>query len=61
MTVASRSAFERISCAFWPPWARNSAASRCTLGLHALIDRLAVLLRQVGAADTHVDHLDAVA
>ena len=31
-----------------------------TLGLHALIDRLAVLLRQVGAADAHVDHLDAV-
>ena len=30
------------------------------LGLHALIDRLAVLLRQIGAADTHVDHLDAV-
>src|SRR5580693_8627938 len=31
-----------------------------TLGLHALVDRLAVLLRQVGAADPHVDHLDAV-
>ncbi len=30
------------------------------LGLHALIDRLAVLLRQVGAPDAHVDHLDAV-
>ena len=30
------------------------------LGLHALIDRLAVLLRQIGAANTHVDHLDAV-
>ena len=29
------------------------------LGLHALIDRLAVLSRQVGAADAHVDHLDA--
>ncbi len=27
-----------------------------TLGLHALIDRLAVLVRQVGAADTHVHH-----
>src|SRR6478752_8503501 len=31
-----------------------------TFGLHALVDRQAVLLRQVGAADTHVDHLDAV-
>src|ERR1700759_3047255 len=31
------------------------------LGLHALIDRLAVLLRQIGAADTYVDYLDAVA
>ena len=30
-------------------------------GLHALIDRLAVLLRQVGAADTGVHHVDAVA
>ena len=30
-----------------------------TLGLHALVDRLAVLLRQVGAADAHVDHRDA--
>ena len=30
-------------------------------GLHALIDRLAVLFREVGAADAHVDHLDAVA
>ena len=29
------------------------------LGLHALEDRLAVLLRQVGAADAHVDHRDA--
>ena len=29
------------------------------LGLHALIDRLAVLFRQVGAADAHVDDLDA--
>src|SRR3954453_10171674 len=29
-------------------------------GLHALVDRQAVLLRQVGTADTHVDHLDAV-
>src|SRR5439155_10942703 len=26
-----------------------------TLGLHALVDRLAVLLRQVGAADANVD------
>src|SRR5437588_671564 len=31
-----------------------------TFGLHALVDRQAVLLRQIGAADTHVDHLDAV-
>src|SRR5262249_34876421 len=31
-----------------------------TLGLHALIDCLAVLLRQVGAADAHVDHVDPV-
>ena len=30
-----------------------------TLGLHALIDRLAVLLRQIGAADAHVDDRDA--
>ena len=29
------------------------------LGLHALIDRLAVLLRQVDAADAHVDDMDA--
>src|SRR5580704_14549627 len=29
------------------------------LGLHALIDRLAVLLRQVDAADAHVDDVDA--
>ena len=29
------------------------------LGLHALVDRLAVLLGQVGAADAHVDHVDA--
>ena len=29
--------------------------------LHALIDGLAVLLRQVGAADAHVDHVDAEA
>src|ERR1044072_6367918 len=32
-----------------------------TLGLHALINRLAVGLRQIGAANTHIDHLDAVA
>src|SRR5487761_2459691 len=31
------------------------------LGLHALVDRLAVLLRQIGAPDPHIDHLDAVA
>src|SRR3954452_17592311 len=31
-----------------------------TFGLHALVDRQAVLLRQVSAADTHIDHLDAV-
>src|SRR5581483_1254477 len=31
-----------------------------TLGLHALVDRLAVLLRQIGAADPDVDDLDAV-
>src|SRR5262245_4472387 len=30
-----------------------------TLGLHALINRLAVLLRPVGAADAYVDHSDA--
>ena len=30
------------------------------LGLHALIHRLAVLLRQIGAADSHVHHRDAV-
>ncbi len=29
-------------------------------GLHALIHRLAVLLRQIGAADADVDDLDAV-
>ena len=28
-------------------------------GLHAVIDRLAVLLRQIGAANAHVDDLDA--
>src|ERR671934_226113 len=32
-----------------------------TFGLHALVDRLAVLLRQVGASNTHVDYGDAVA
>ena len=31
------------------------------LGLHALIHRLAVLLRQIGAPDAHVDDVDAVA
>src|SRR5258708_22247925 len=30
-----------------------------TLGLHALIDGLAVLLRQIGAPDAYVNHLDA--
>jgi hypothetical protein len=30
------------------------------LGLHALVDRLAVGFRQVGAADAHVDDVDAV-
>ena len=30
------------------------------LGLHALVDRLAVLLRQIGAPDAHVDDVDAV-
>ena len=29
------------------------------LGLHALIDRLAVLLRQIDAADAHVDDVNA--
>src|SRR6195256_2824041 len=29
------------------------------LRLHALVDRLAVLLRQIGAPDAHVDHRDA--
>src|SRR5206468_4020909 len=31
------------------------------LGLHALIHRLAVGVRQIGTANAHVDHLDAVA
>src|SRR4029077_13639373 len=31
------------------------------LGLHALVDRLAVLFRQIGTPDPHVDHLDAIA
>ncbi len=31
------------------------------LGLHALVDRLAVLLRQIGPPDPHIDHLDAIA
>src|SRR5882724_12793883 len=31
------------------------------LGLHALVDRLAVLLRQIGTPDPHIDHLDAIA
>src|SRR3978361_860452 len=58
-TVTSRSARARISCERWLPSARNSAASRGrALGLHALVDRLAVLLRQVGAPDAHVDHRD---
>src|SRR5580692_9485183 len=30
------------------------------LGLHALVDRLAVLLGQVGPANSHIDHLDAI-
>ena len=32
-----------------------------TLGLHPLIDGLAVRLRQIGPADLHVDHVDAEA
>src|SRR5262249_8757078 len=32
-----------------------------SLGLHALVDGLAVLLRQVGAANAHVDHGNAIA
>ena len=44
---------------------RTLAALRAELGgfalpfrLHALVDRLAVLLRQIGTADPHVDDLD---
>ena len=58
-TVTSRSALARIS---WPLLAALGAElGRFALpfGLHALIDRLAVLLRQVGAADAHVDDVNA--
>ena len=45
--------------AFWLPSARNSAASRCRSVCMRCIDGLAVLQRQVGAADAHVDDVDA--
>ena len=60
MTVASRSAFERISCALLAALGAELRGLALPFGLHALVDRLAVLLRQIGAADPHVDHLDAV-
>ena len=58
--MTSRSALARISCARWVPWAADFGGLLLAFGLHALVDRLAVLLRQVGAANAHVDHGDAV-
>ena len=54
-TVTSRSARALISCARCVALGAEFGGLALALGLHALIDRLAVLLRQIGAADTHVD------
>ena len=60
-TVTSRSALARISCELLAALGAEFGRLALALGLHALIDRLAVLLRQVGAPDPHVHHLDAEA
>src|SRR5579871_177763 len=39
--------------------AANGRSLTLAFGLHALIDRLAVLLRKISAPDAHVDNLDA--
>ena len=58
-TVTSRSALARISWRLLAALGAELGRLALALGLHALIDRLAVLLRQVGAADAHVDDLNA--
>ena len=54
-----RSASARIACAWLRALAAELRGLALALGLHAVEDRLAVLLGQVGAADAHVDHIDA--
>ena len=60
-TVTSRSALRADFLRLLAALGAELGGLALPLGLHALIDRLAVLLRQIGAADAHVDDLDAVA
>ena len=61
MTVAVRSASARMRARRLLALRADLGRLPLALGLHALVDRLAVRLRQIGAADLHVDHLDAEA
>ena len=59
ITVTSRSALARICLALLRALGAELGRLALPFGLHAVIDRLAVLLRQVGAADAHVDDVNA--
>ena len=61
MTTTSRSASARMRCAACCALRADFGRLALTLGLHALVDRLAVGVRQIGAADADVDDLDAEA
>ena len=59
MTATSRSAVAVMRWLLLVALGAQLAGLALAVGLHAVVDRLGVGLRQVGALDADVDHLDA--